>query len=197
MHDPLTHEGSPEPVSPELVLVDPELRQRLAALPEAPLFVLPPATVRRPAPAVAERRRSRTMTAALVLALLAGAAAGIGVEHLASPLLAGGSSIAADVAVPAEPTLPPPSPPTTTAPPTAAAAPRSFAWAPVPGAAAYAFELRRGGDIAFTTTTKAPTVRLPVLIPGNYRWIVWPLVGGRDAQHRGPAVVNAQLHVDG
>ncbi len=68
---------------------------------------------------------------------------------------------------------------------------RRFAWAPVPGAAFYDFELHRQGAVVLTARTTLPTFEIPdtwrragrthTLRPGRYVWYVWPVNGGRRA----------------
>ncbi len=72
-------------------------------------------------------------------------------------------------------------------PPSASA--RTFVWAPAPDVARYRLELDRGGTVVFATDTDVPRAtvraswtfggRTQRLGPGAYRWRVWPLVAGR------------------
>lgn len=105
--------------------------------------------------------------------------------------------------VPEEPpaTVEPPS----TAPPEPPASPASqrFAWAPVPGATEYHVELFRGSTRIFASNTPRPEITIPRrwtfeakpyrLEPAEYRWYVWPVVGGKRTTE---AVVQARLVVE-
>ena len=82
------------------------------------------------------------------------------------------------------------------------AAPRRFAWAPVEGASGYHVEFFRGSARVFSADTRGPDVSLPrawklggerrTLVPGEYRWYVWPIVAGRRSSK---ATIQAQLVV--
>jgi hypothetical protein len=86
----------------------------------------------------------------------------------------------------------------------AAAAPdtRRFAWAPVEGAVGYRVELFRGDKQVLIANTRSPVYELASrwrhrgraerLIPGSYRWYVWPVL--RDGR-AGTAVVQAKLSI--
>jgi hypothetical protein len=77
-----------------------------------------------------------------------------------------------------------------------------FAWAPVTGADGYSVEIFSASVRVFASTTTRPELQLPErwrhdgrlrrLVPGEYRWYVWPLVNGRRGTQ---AVVQASLHV--
>ncbi len=93
-------------------------------------------------------------------------------------------------------------PPPTTPAPTPASETRRFAWAPVEGATGYHVELFRGSERVLAQETKEPVLELgPTwryegktvqLVPGTYRWYVWPVTqSGRATQ----AVVQAKLTV--
>ena len=79
---------------------------------------------------------------------------------------------------------------------------RRFAWAPVTGASAYHIEFFRGSVLAFSANTTSPGLTVPAvwndirgthsLVPGEYRWYVWPIVSGTRAS---TAVVRAKLVV--
>ena len=81
-------------------------------------------------------------------------------------------------------------------------APQRFAWAPTAGASAYHVELFRGSSKVFEADTKRPDLTVPArwvfgqrsqsLEPGDYRWYVWPVIGGRRAVR---AIVQAKLVV--
>jgi hypothetical protein len=80
--------------------------------------------------------------------------------------------------------------------------PRRFAWASTLGASAYHVELFRGNTRVFAGDTKDSQIAVPadwtlngrrhVLSPGEYRWYVWPIVGGKRAP---AAIVQAKLTV--
>ena len=77
---------------------------------------------------------------------------------------------------------------------------RRFAWAPVRGADAYAFELFLGANLVFADSVERPQLSVPArwtfegesrsLEPAEYRWYVWPVVDGTRAAN---AVVQAKL----
>lgn len=80
--------------------------------------------------------------------------------------------------------------------------PRRFAWAPAADASGYHIELFRGSSRVFSTDTSEPQVTIPArwrhsgqqrsLVPGEYRWYVWPVVSGQRASQ---AIVQAKLVV--
>ena len=185
---------SNDPVSPELALVDPTLRERIAmdeqaqAAPE----VHPPDGV----PAVetdvstghaVERRRSRRLVggAAGIAATCCGcrcddrAHRDVSSRRISCPCPDGRHRIR----------LPRPH--------VSGPSGRSFAWAPVERASEYDVEIRRNGEVVYTATTSVPHVRVPAqwergglkltLSPGAYRWYVWPVLGAGG--RRGAAVV--------
>jgi hypothetical protein len=79
---------------------------------------------------------------------------------------------------------------------------RRFAWAPSPAASAYHVEFFRGSSRVFAEETQEPQVVVPArwtfegsrrsLLPGQYTWYVWPIVGGRRAA---AAVVQATVSI--
>jgi hypothetical protein len=87
-------------------------------------------------------------------------------------------------------------------PATSRPAARPFAWAPSPGASGYHVELYRGAERVFAADTKKPAIEVPAnwsfagrsrsLSPGEYRWYVWPVVGGKRSE---TATVQASLTV--
>ena len=182
-----------DPISPELVLVDSSLRERLALKNLQVEAEVPDVSSTGAAEAGGERgpfTHRRTLTAAVLL--VAAVAAGVGITlfvvgHRATP--AHRSTPAVSTASPASPT---------TSPRTGSAG-RDFAWAPVKGASRYDVQIRRAGKIIYSTTTSAPRVRIPrewqrsgrtlVLSPGTYQWYVWPMVGSGAGSRRGAAVV--------
>ena len=80
--------------------------------------------------------------------------------------------------------------------------PRRFAWAPVAGAERYAFELFKGANLVYKAQSAGAQLAVPArwrsggqlrsLVPGQYRWYVWPVSSGRRAA---TAVVQAQLTI--
>ena len=91
---------------------------------------------------------------------------------------------------------PPPKPPSSPG----ATTQDKLAWAPAAGATAYDIDLLRGSKRVFHTRTRQTSIVIAVrkgtrgpagsLPPGEYEWIVWPVVGGqRSAQ----AIVRSPL----
>jgi len=80
--------------------------------------------------------------------------------------------------------------------------PRRFAWAPAADATGYHVELFRGASRVFSADTSEPQLTIPAqwkqggqqrsLVPGEYRWYVWPVVSGKRASQ---AIVQARLVV--
>ena len=205
-------------VSPELVLVDPELaareRARLleggvdSALANAEVSNLGPirdqlvraAKAAEPTRAASGRPGGRRQTwrvpagvaAAIVIGLLL---LDVKVEVGRSP--AGAESNSALPAEAPEASAPAPSPGPSLQPEV-----RRFAWAPVKGATGYRVEIHRGLTRIFVRETRKPQVTVPrmwkesgrtrALGPGEYRWYVWPIVSGRRSAR---AVVQASLSI--
>lgn len=198
-------------VSPELVLVDPELAAMArVALPDLS-FAGPsrprvsaarlgaPATTRHPILASAgERVRALTLRrhdalvatatlCAIVVVLLDVGRVDMGTTPMAERLHAGTAVSPAVSQEGPEKRLP---------------EPRRLAWAPVPGAAAYHVELFRGGTRVFAARTNRASLTVPEhwryrgtrrqLGPGEYRWLVWPIVSGRRSAQ---AVVQSAIVV--
>jgi len=79
---------------------------------------------------------------------------------------------------------------------------RRFAWAPAPGASGYHIEFFKGTVRAFSANTTRPELTVPALwkggrrtrslLPGEYRWYVWPVISGRRTSQ---AIVQAKLVV--
>jgi hypothetical protein len=71
---------------------------------------------------------------------------------------------------------------------------RAFAWSPTAGAAHYEVEFYRAGRRILAKRTSVPrlTVRL---VPGVYRWYVWPVYGSRGATQRGTPAVRSTITV--
>lgn len=80
--------------------------------------------------------------------------------------------------------------------------PQRFAWAPVPNASGYHVELFLGSSRVFEADTSRPTLTIPArwrfggrsrsLEHGDYRWYVWPVLGGQRAAR---AIVQARLDI--
>ena len=208
-----------EPISPELVLVDPELAARARALlpdprpftapdpepepeydPEANRVVLgdvEPAVEPAPLP----RRRSRKRRAAayaLALAVLAAVAGAIAFAVLS---WSGSDSTAPNTPGPIPPVK---QPPPSAQPPAPTTSPRSFVWAPVHGASFYLVQFYRSGTEIFRARPSQARVVVPAswsykghdysLEPGKYRWSVRPRLG-KARKHYGQPVVLSQLVV--
>ena len=196
-----------EEISPELVLVDPELakaaRSRLrpptTAPPVRPELVTPPRPWMRE-PLVEheqqpERQASRRVligvAAATMLALLF-----FDVRVEVGEFPASAEPEAIESRAPAVPVRPPkqsPAPKATTRkrPTLQAPTSRRFAWAPSDGASGYHVEFFRGSTLVYARETTRPELDVPArwrhdgvlrsFRPGEYNWYVWPVIGGRRA----------------
>ncbi len=187
-----------EPVSPELALVDPELRRRLIAelsevLPGQRLeLAASDVATGKPGPPVdASTRRSSLHRAIAKLVLL--------------PVVASLGYVAVTL-------ITPPDGPTfggavvhSVDPPSAAVElRRDLAWAPVAGATAYETALYAGGHRVFLARSRKPTVEIEIrspsshgpasVAPGTYDWYVWPVRGG---QRSVVAIVRTRLVLTG
>ena len=108
---------------------------------------------------------------------------------------------------PATPAKPKPKPSTTPSSPPPVAGGRTthekLAWAPAAGATAYEMDLLRGSKRVFHVRTRQTSLIITVrtgakgpagsLPPGDYEWIVWPIVGG----HKGQPTVRSRLTLPG
>lgn len=77
----------------------------------------------------------------------------------------------------------------------AAQAPRTFVWPEAKGAAGYEVKVFRGDALIFRARTAEPRYVLPEkqrLMPGVYRWYVWPVASG-GGEPASPAIVQARL----
>ena len=82
---------------------------------------------------------------------------------------------------------------------------RTFAWAAAHGAVGYEFVLLKDDDPIFSARTSEATLELPStwrfhgkpqrVVPGMYRWIVWPIIGS-SGERASMATVAATLVVD-
>jgi hypothetical protein len=75
----------------------------------------------------------------------------------------------------------------------------SFAWPAIAGARAYEVLFLRNAKTFYKVRTRVPRIRLPARLrftPGEYRWVVWPLIAsGRSLQRRAP-IVDSTFLVD-
>jgi hypothetical protein len=81
-------------------------------------------------------------------------------------------------------------------------APRTFVWPEERGSDAYEIKLYRADALVFRARTTKPRLVLPAewkladrlqrLMPGVYRWYVWPVARGRD-EPASRAIVQARL----
>jgi hypothetical protein len=201
-----------EPISPELALVDPELRRRsLACLPDQPwIAFVQPAAPRDAAPVPGSPPKPRRLASRLAVAAVCVAA-----------VIA--ALIAVELTRPA-PTVEevPPAAPAVPASAQTAAVPRAshpvrgvegrgrqreFAWAPVPGAASYRFALARGATQILSARTPEARIDIPPfwrfrgrdyrLRPGTYRWAVRPAFRAQGRIRYGKPVVSSRLTVTG
>jgi hypothetical protein len=204
-----------EPVSPELVLVDPELALRERARLRGPTPILASAVAVKPthmraAPAPARPPSQRAPTRrrhSRLIVWAAGLALGVlGLQYMLqheSPQPVLGDA-------PVRPAAGTGSPDPNVAP--AASLPRqsiglgattvrTLAWAPVAGATGYELQLFRGSKRVLVERTTRPRFTLPGrwrhagrtvrLEPGKYRWRVWALSSGGKLDPR--PVVQAQI----
>jgi hypothetical protein len=191
------------PVSPELALVDPELRKRLQALEQARCSVLrPPPRLRKAAEPpednapdgqlqVASGPRtipfSRGRPGLTVVALACAAAFVLGAKVAGpsdlTPAQATGSASTAQLLPPSDLRG------------TVNRSPQRLAWAPVAGATGYEVALYKESNRVFVTHTTLPSVELSrtvrqTLPHGLLAWYVWPIRAGlRDPS----PVVRSQL----
>jgi hypothetical protein len=208
----------PEPVSPELVLVDPELAQRERARLRTPAPVpatsapvarpaalwaasAPPHRRPRPRAAPSRRRHSRVVVWATALAL---AVLGLQyvLQHESPQPILGDTPVrtAARTAIQAPSAAPPMGPPKQSIG-LGATTLRTLAWAPVPGATSYELRLYRGSERILLKHTRSTRLTLPErwrhdgrsvrLEPGRYRWNVWALSSGGKLDPK--PVVQAQI----
>jgi hypothetical protein len=189
---------SDDPVSPELALVDPSLRDRLIL--EQVVTEDEAGEFGRASDVTAgvdggwspQRRRTIVVAAAVVLTV---AAICLGVALFMTHGRDAAAPDASKAAASASPTA------------SLKGGPggRDFAWAPVKGALRYDIQIRRAGEIVYSTTTSVPHVRIPgrwqrrgrtfLLSSGTYRWYVWPVLASGAHNRRGPAVVATTVTV--
>jgi hypothetical protein len=80
---------------------------------------------------------------------------------------------------------------------------RTFVWPHVRGAVSYDVQFFRRGRSIFATRTSRPRLTLPThwqygrirykLVPGQYRWYVWPLVRSGRSLQRAEPIIQARL----
>lgn len=209
------------PVSPELVLVDPELAPRArAVLPELARNWTPdsrelrvPSTLRVVAPPATTAHWRLPSVPALALAggLVVAFLLGISVAASDGDELSALQSrppVAAPATQPREQSTAPPTAPRKTAKPRprqpASVSPR-FVWPVAKGATGYRVALYAADRQIFEQDVKRTALQLPrswtykgrfySLTEGTYRWIVWPLVGRGAKARQGSAIVSASYTV--
>jgi hypothetical protein len=173
-------------ISPELVLVDPELRKRLARLGNA--VPRPAWDVARPRNPAADSVGTVATEAVAAAPVAHGArqvatrprpkrslvAVGVAIGVMGVSTVVGLSTAGSGTADPAA-----------VAPSTG----QRIAWAPSPGATGYVVELRRPGGQPYRAVTASTTILLPTrpssggvrLTAGRYTWYVWSVRHGRRA----------------
>jgi hypothetical protein len=157
----------PRELSPELALVDAELRAAALASDWQPHWATgPPARIVPLGRAAREPRRRLRGALTGLAATAAAAALMFGVLELVSVLHHTESP------APAQP-----------------APGRELAWARVPDAHGYRIRVLDGSRVVVDTVTSEPRIRLD-LAAGTYRWWVWPLAPDKS---RSPAIVQASL----
>jgi hypothetical protein len=194
------------PVSPELVLVDPELAPRArAVLPELsgargggppPVRSVPT----RPPSATALRPRRLGGTFPIAVAAVGTAALLAVVGHAVRRP----GHLTPPSALPGSPRLPLRHPEGPVAPGPLSAErvpPPRFAWAPAAGSSAYRLALYRDRLPIFERDIRATAFQMPgtwtyrgefhAFTKGAYRWVVWPLVGEGAAATPRPAIVSS------
>jgi hypothetical protein len=186
-----------DPVSPELALVDTDLRDRLVSVPDPPQAPRPAVVAEiEPEPVVRHRatarealRRRRGFRVGLALAA---------VLAVCGVVAAAGFGVFAST---------PPAETTGALPIAAGPRGRDFAWAPAARAVGYDVEIRHNGAVLYSASTTEPRLHLPnrwthaggavTLSPGTYTWYVWPVAGTGATRARGPAIVATTFTIAG
>lgn len=212
-------------ISPELVLIDPELgpeaRARLSDRPWEDFLPppRPPQLVAAPAPE-GYRRRTVTVTLRIPVAATLWAVGMLAVlATLAFGLVPGGGQ--RPTLASTTQTVPQPPPPTTPsqarpeavpgafvtpgvttaepqAPPTSFKPARTFAWSDSLSASYYSVVFTRNGKKFYSATTDQPRIVLPANVrftPGRYVWIVKPGFGERAAKSLGKPLLKSSFSV--
>jgi hypothetical protein len=210
----LTAADDPEPISPELALVDPELAERARRrlperTPDPPARVPPPPAPRSlsvvppPAPRVTRRWRSPVLAVAATLLVLGGLATDV--TGIVSDKLAPSRLPSLEAAPPPERSQPAATTAATSLAPSLRGATRRFIWPPVADAQSYRVSFYRSGSLIFSAVTTQPRQTLPRswtydgkryrLTKGTYRWVVVPRVRASGGLRDGKAVVDASYTV--
>ena len=200
-----------EPLSPELALVDPELaRAARELLPDRPRFAahaaVPAVFVERldhrsePTPG---GRLGRFLSVAALVALGAMLTLLVGRAPL-RPQIRSVAGVEHSTVTPATPVQRPAKPASSPvhSPPLAG---QTFVWVATPGASAYEFQLFQSGERIFRARVAEPRLALPgrwrqngrpyALVPGDYRWYVWP-VSSQTKRQSSVAIVQAKLVIE-
>lgn len=206
-----------EPLTPELVLVDPDLARRAreqlpereperrrVAVEQKPAAQPPLFGFVQPTPSAhavdlqLRRRKRRRRNRVLVLLILgiATAAAILRVEPLRHFFWESREATVVPSRGTTKPNRRPANPP-------AAQSARAFAWVSVPNATYYLVQFYRGRDEIFRARPSAPRLLVPAqwafkgrrysLTPGRYRWSVRPGFGRPSQARYGQPVVRAKL----
>lgn len=115
------------------------------------------------------------------------------------------AAVAATRSTPASPAATSSKPATSAANHAPALPGQTFAWVATPKAATYEFQLFQNGERIFRTRVDKPRLELPgrwrqdgrpyALVPGSYRWYVWP-VSSRTKRQSTVAIVQAKLVIE-
>jgi hypothetical protein len=193
-----------EAVSPELALVDPELRERLALRDTAPEDApqAPTGSADAAPPRTQGRRQRRILlavTAAVLVAVGVAFAAIRADRHANGPASSSApASRSTDLGVSAAPR-------SEGAKSADNSSGRDFAWAPARGAVRYQVEIVRNGRVVYSAAARAAHIHLPqrwksngrtmTLAPGKYHWYVWPLTRKGQRIIRGSAIVATTFQI--
>jgi hypothetical protein len=201
------------PISPELVLVDPDLAPRARALlPELPWTRVAQRTsgqtaaipARAPAATASHPLRAWHAVAAGAVLVVVLVLAGLLARGGSDPESAGSSPQSTTATRPPA-TKPKPAPRAPAGPVKAPITPPRFVWAAQAGASGYRVALYRKGSQVFEEDVRTAALELSPswsydghfyrLQRGTYRWIVWPLFGQGAGARKGAPIVSAQYAV--